>query len=54
MSGHQMKRGYADGPYGQIHYHDSGSGRPLVLIHQAPIRLVGGGPSRQRTAPAAT
>lgn len=37
MSGHQMKRGYADGPYGQIHYHDSGSGRPLVLIHQAPM-----------------
>lgn len=32
-----MKRGYADGPYGQIHYHDAGVGRPLVLIHQAPM-----------------
>ncbi len=30
------RRGYADGPYGQVHYRDTGSGRPLVLIHQAP------------------
>ena len=38
-----MKRGYADGPYGQIHYHDAGAGRPLVLIHASPassVRLV--------------
>ncbi|MFO1427448.1 MAG: alpha/beta hydrolase [Steroidobacteraceae bacterium] len=31
------RRGYADGPYGQVHYHDTGSGVPLVLIHQAPV-----------------
>ncbi len=30
------RRGYADGPWGQVHYRDTGSGRPLVLIHQAP------------------
>ncbi len=30
------RRGYANGPYGQVHYRDTGSGRPLVLIHQAP------------------
>lgn len=30
-----MRRGYADGPYGQIHYLDAGKGQPLVLLHQA-------------------
>jgi pimeloyl-ACP methyl ester carboxylesterase len=30
------RRGYADGPYGQVHYRDTGEGRPLVLCHQAP------------------
>jgi pimeloyl-ACP methyl ester carboxylesterase len=30
------RRGYADGPYGQLHYRDTGSGIPLVLCHQAP------------------
>ncbi len=30
------RRGYADGPFGQVHYRDTGSGRALVLIHQAP------------------
>jgi len=29
-------RGYADGPYGQVHFRDTGVGRPLVLCHQAP------------------
>lgn len=29
-------RGYADGPYGQVHYRDTGRGIPLVLCHQAP------------------
>jgi pimeloyl-ACP methyl ester carboxylesterase len=33
----RMTRGYAHGPYGQIHYQDGGRGRPLVLIHQAPM-----------------
>lgn len=30
-------RGYAEGPYGQIHYRDTGEGVPLVLFHQAPM-----------------
>jgi len=30
------RRGYADGPYGQIHFRDTGSGVPLLLCHQAP------------------
>ncbi len=34
----KMTRGYANGPYGQIHYQDGGNkGIPLVLIHQAPM-----------------
>lgn len=30
------RRGYVDGPYGQLHYRDTGSGVPLILCHQAP------------------
>ncbi len=31
-------RGYTDGPFGQIHYQDTGGdGEPLILCHQAPI-----------------
>jgi len=30
------RRGYADGPFGQIHFRDTGTGVPLVLLHQAP------------------
>ncbi len=30
-------RGYAQAPFGLIHYRDTGVGRPLVLIHQAPM-----------------
>jgi pimeloyl-ACP methyl ester carboxylesterase len=30
------RRGYLDGPCGQIHYREQGEGIPLVLIHQAP------------------
>jgi len=34
----KMTRGYAQGPYGQIHYQDGGGGGlPLVMIHQAPM-----------------
>lgn len=34
----KMTRGYATGPYGQVHYHDGGGkGLPLVMIHQAPM-----------------
>ncbi len=30
-----MRRHYTDGPFGQIHFQDAGSGRPLVLLHQS-------------------
>ena len=29
-------RGYAAGPYGQIHYVSAGTGTPVVLLHQTP------------------
>ncbi len=32
------KRGYADGPYGLVHYYDNGAqGQPLLMFHQAPM-----------------
>ena len=31
------RRGYADGPFGQVHFRDTGEGRPLVLCPQAPM-----------------
>jgi len=31
------RRGYTDGPFGQIHYQQLGDGAPLVLLHQAPM-----------------
>lgn len=31
------RRGYTDGPFGQIHYQQAGDGVPLVLLHQAPM-----------------
>lgn len=31
------RRGYADGPFGQVHYRDTGVGAPLTLCHQAPM-----------------
>ena len=33
----RMKRGYADGPYGQVHFRDVGQGRPLLMLHQSPM-----------------
>jgi pimeloyl-ACP methyl ester carboxylesterase len=30
------RRAYAEGPYGQVHFRDTGEGIPLVLCHQAP------------------
>ena len=30
------RRGYAEGPYGQVHFRDTGEGIPLLLCHQAP------------------
>lgn len=32
----QIRCAYADGPFGQIHYASSGSGSPLLLLHQTP------------------
>lgn len=33
----KVARGYARGPFGLVHYQDTGAGRPLVLCHQAPM-----------------
>jgi pimeloyl-ACP methyl ester carboxylesterase len=34
----KMTRGYANGPFGQVHYQDgANNGLPLLLIHQAPM-----------------
>lgn len=32
-----MPRHYTNGPFGQLHYSDIGSGIPLILCHQAPL-----------------
>lgn len=29
-----IKRGYADGPFGQLHYEEAGEGVPVILLHQ--------------------
>lgn len=34
-----FRKGYADGPSGQVHYQDTGTGFPLVLLHQTPCHL---------------
>jgi pimeloyl-ACP methyl ester carboxylesterase len=31
-----IRKGYADTPEGQVHYLRSGTGRPIVLLHQSP------------------
>jgi pimeloyl-ACP methyl ester carboxylesterase len=31
------RRGYVDGPFGQIHYQFTGQGPTVVLLHQAPM-----------------
>lgn len=31
----KLRRAYADGPFGQIHFQYAAEGRPLVLLHQA-------------------
>jgi len=38
MSKSRPRRGYADGPFGQVHFQDTGGdGPPLILCHQAPL-----------------
>jgi pimeloyl-ACP methyl ester carboxylesterase len=34
------KKGYADGPFGQLHYMTAGEGHPLLMTHQSPDSLV--------------
>lgn len=29
-----IKKGYADGPFGQLHYEEVGNGVPMILLHQ--------------------
>ncbi len=33
----RVRRGYVEGPFGQIHYYEAGAGAPLVLLHQSPV-----------------
>ena len=33
-------KGYADGPFGQLHYMTCGDGIPLVMVHQSPDSMV--------------
>ena len=32
-------RGYAHGPFGQVHFQVQGTGQPLLLCHQSPSSL---------------
>lgn len=32
-----LKKGYVDGPFGQIHYREIGDGPTLFLLHQSPL-----------------
>jgi pimeloyl-ACP methyl ester carboxylesterase len=32
----RTRKGYADGPFGQVHFQALGDGVPLVLLHQSP------------------
>ena len=33
----RIRKGYVDGPWGQIHYREIGSGPELFLLHQSPV-----------------
>ena len=33
----RFHKGYVDGPFGQLHYREAGSGAALVLLHQSPL-----------------
>jgi len=33
----RIRKGYFDGPFGQLHYRECGLGRPLILLHQSPL-----------------
>jgi pimeloyl-ACP methyl ester carboxylesterase len=36
----KVRKAYADGPFGQVHYAVCGTGMPLVLVHQSPTDMV--------------
>lgn len=36
----RIRKGYADGRWGQVHYAECGEGMPLVLVHQSPTDSV--------------
>lgn len=33
----KIKKGYLNGPFGQIHYYQAGAGPDLILVHQSPL-----------------
>jgi len=33
-------KGYADGPFGQLHYQTCGDGVPVIMVHQSPDSMV--------------
>ena len=35
-----MKRGYAEVPFGQLHYRDLGEGEPILFLHKTPSSSV--------------
>ncbi|MEM8984708.1 MAG: alpha/beta hydrolase [Pseudomonadota bacterium] len=37
LNDRRFRKGYIDGPTGQIHYRECGAGEPLVLLHQSPL-----------------
>lgn len=45
-------KGYADGPFGQLHYQVCGTGIPVVMVHQSPDSMVQFDPVMQPLASA--
>jgi pimeloyl-ACP methyl ester carboxylesterase len=36
----KITKGYADGPFGQLHYQQCGEGIPVIMVHQSPDSMV--------------
>lgn len=45
-------KGYADGPFGQLHYQSCGAGLPVIMVHQSPDSMVQFDPVMQPLAAA--
>jgi pimeloyl-ACP methyl ester carboxylesterase len=45
-------KGYADGPFGQLHYQVCGTGTPVIMVHQSPDSMVQFDPVMQPLAAA--